>query len=359
MTTAPRKALLLFALVMTSVTTHAGEDILPLGGGPAGIRGLTLVPLPGAKAQLATSAGTLKVTFAKEGTERRFIALAAEVKGVSFIPQALEASCALTLSEGKASDVRPGLLLYEKDGGAWFKLGRPLAASGTATDARFSVQSFREAAFSEDTNTQLDWKDVERAWFGLVVDGKVNAEFELRRLVLTSAPFRPTKPLSVFQPDAKAWSMAADSAVTHKLVSAQNGPGNIPCTRLTFTFPGGRHMYVTPSQAFPENEVSAYAGLRLTYKASLPEGIDGLLVLLSEQGGGQYYPARLPAASETWTTADIPFSAFKHASWTKDANGRLDLDLINRIVVGAHGQAKGKGGDGTVSIVDIQLYPHK
>jgi len=177
--------------------------------------------------------------------------------------------------------------------------------------------------------------------------------------VLTSQPFRPTKPLSVFQPEASAWSLSGDSAVAHKIAIATDGPDGAPCTRHTFNFPGGRHMYATPSQAFAETEVTAYTGLRLTYKAVLPRGIDGLLVLLSEEGGGQYYAFPAPPASDAWTECNMPFSAFKQASWTKDANGQLDLDLIAKITIGAHGQAQGKGGDGMISIANIQLLPPK
>jgi len=263
------------------------------------------------------------------------------------------------IQEGDAADVRLGLLLYEKDGGAWFKLGRPLAASVTPTDARLSVQSLREAAFSSDANDQLDWAEVNQVWFGLIVDGKVRADFGLQRVVLTSRPFRPTKPLSVFDPASDAWTMSADKAVKHEFVSAKDGPNSTQCTRYTFSFPGGRHMYATPSQAFPQTEVSAYAGLRLTYKADLPKGISGLLILLTEQGGGQYYASPAPPASDAWTHCDIPFAAFTHAGWTKDTNGRLDLDLISRITVGAHGQADGNGGDGTICIADIQLLPQE
>lgn len=353
------KAILACALVTAAIAVRGQDSLFPLGDGPDGLKGLTLVPLQGVKAELTSTEHALKVTFAKEGEERRFVALSAPRKGIPFAPNALEASYSLTVSEGDASGIRPGLLLYEKDGGAWFKLGRPLNESTDSTDTRFSIQSSREAAFSEDTNRQLDWAQVDRVWFGLVVDGKVQADFNLHRIVLTSRPFRPTKPLSVFRLEASAWSLSGDSAVTHGIVIAEDGPNSTLCTRHTFNFPGGRHMYTTPSQAFPETEVSAYAGLRLTYKAALPKGIDGVLILLAEEGGGQYYAAPAPTAAETWTRCDLPFSAFKHASWTKDANNQLDLDLISRITVGAHGQAQGKGGDGVICIADIQLLPPK
>lgn len=353
------RSFLVCTLFTTFAAVRAQDNLLPLGDGPNGIKGLTLIPLQGVKAELTPGADALKVTFAKEGEERRFVAFAAQREGIAFAPKALEASYSLTVKEADVSGIRLGLLLYEKGGGAWFKLGRPLAESATPTNMRFSVQSFREAAFSQDANGQLDWAEVNRLWFGLLVDGKVQADFELHRVMLTSRPYRPTKPLSVFRPDTNAWSPAADKAVEHKMAAAKDGPNGAPCIRYTFNFPGGRHMYATPSQAFPETEVSAYAGLRLTYKADLPKGINGLLFMVAEQGRAYYCATPAPPASDTWTECNVPFSAFKLASWTKDANGRLDLDLITRIIIGAHGTAQGKGGNGMICVADIQLLPPK
>jgi hypothetical protein len=126
---------------------------------------------------------------------------------------------------------------------------------------------------------------------------------------------------------------------------------------VEFNFSGGRHMYMVPSVNAPAADLGGYSGLELTYRASLPEGIDGLLLMLGEQGGAQYYADPPPPAAADWTTLTVPFSAFRLGSWTQDANGSLDLDRVQSIAVGVHGTAAGEGGPGVLYVTGLRFVP--
>ena len=62
-------------------------------------------------------------------------------------------------------------------------------------------------------------------------------------------------------------------------------------------------MYFTPSFRLPDLDYASYSGLRLTYKATIPQPIGGLLVTVSE-GGGQFV-APSPKAIRMRRAADI------------------------------------------------------
>jgi hypothetical protein len=116
-------------------------------------------------------------------------------------------------------------------------------------------------------------------------------------------------------------------------------------------------MYAIPSTPVPEQGLEGYRALRFTYKASLPAGIKGLLVTLGEHGGGQYFADPAPPASADWTTITIPFENFKKAGWAKDTNEKLDLDQVDRLMIGVHGTASGAGGGGCIWVTDIEFVP--
>lgn len=320
-----------------------------------------LVPLPGIQTSLTTLgagnglAARTRIEFAKDGEERRFLAFECvptmDLAGM----QAAQMLCRVdALARGT---VRPALLFYEKCGGAWFRIANPIEPSKQLAEARISLRSPSQAAFSQDASGAFELEHVERVWIGVVIDGQATGALELAHAALTSRPFRPSKPVSLIALRNSAWSVSSDAAVKKTLSCPPEGPDGGACVRLDFTFPGGRHMYVVPAQTAPQVEISAYEGIRLTYKASLPPGINGLLLMLCEEGGAQYYADPAPSASADWTSLTVPFTAFKKASWTKDANEQLDLDRIARVCVGAHGAATGKGGDGCILLSGLDFVP--
>lgn len=297
----------------------------------------------------------LRVSFEKTGEERRLVAVEARLDTPPpAAPRALDLRCRLTLGPGAVA--RPAVLVWERGGGVWYRLGKRVPASaGDLRDTRLSLQAMRQAAFSQDASGQLEWDQAERLWVGFAVDGTGKGAFDLASAALTAEPFRATEPASLLEAEPARWSVGADPAVTGRAVERVEVDG-VPCLRLRFRFPGGRHMYFVPSQGLPELEYAAYGGIRLTYRATLPPGIGGLLFCVVENNG-QFVAAPAPKASADWVSVTVPWSAFALGSWSKDDNGRLDIDAISRISVGAHGTAAGEGGDGEILIRAIEAVP--
>jgi hypothetical protein len=207
--------------------------------------------------------------------------------------------------------------------------------------------------FGTDTDTDADWEQVERVWIALLIDGPATGWWDVRRAVFTNEPFRPAEPLAVWG----AWSAAQDPAVRGTVANAHIGPGNRAIMRYSFELPGGRHMYAVPRVPVDVEELDAYSGLRFTYTAALPSGIDGLLVMLLEADGTQYYASPAPPPSEKWSTITIPFSKFRRGGWSADENGGLDLKEVRYVAVGIHGTARLAKAAGQIDVTDVQFVP--
>ena len=174
---------------------------------------------------------------------------------------------------------------------------------------------------------------------------------------LTSEPYQPTRPIQVTGADPGQWSVGQDPAVQSTLTTPNEGPEGGACMKYVFTVPGGRHMYCIPGVPVPAADLEGYTGLRFTYKASIPEGMGGLLVTLCERGGAQYWADPQPPPSPDWTTITIPFGGLKLAAWTKDDNNQLDLSDIVRVTIGCHGAAGGEKLTGEIMVSDVQFVP--
>ncbi len=324
----------------------------------ADLAGIRLAPLAGVAATLdrvtpGQGESALRVTFAKAGEERRFVALEMHPAQSMAAYRALALQYRLTAAPPLVA--RFALMAYERGGGAWFRSGSPLSAGPQARELRFSLQALRQTAFSQDASGQLEWDQVERVWFGFVVDGKGPGSFELARVSLTSEASRASEPISIFKADAAQWSLGADPAVTNKELQVVDVDG-APCLRLRFRFPGGRHMYCVPAQPIGELDYSAYEGIRFTYRATVPAGVNGLLACVHENGG-QFVATPPPSATGEWLSVTVPWSAFPLGAWSKDDNGRLDVDAISQVSLGVHGTAAAAGGDGEVLIKAIEVVP--
>ena len=159
---------------------------------------------------------------------------------------------------------------------------------------------------------------MERVWLGVVDDGPVAGSFEVRRARFTDEPFRPTSPVRI----GGDWEVSQDPAVRSKLaVSEHDRP---PGASFEFEIPGGRHMYAMIRTPVDVNELDAYSGLRFfsSFATELPEGIDGLLVILIEADGSQYQAVPVPAVNNGSQTISIPFERFELGGWSKDENDR-------------------------------------
>jgi len=341
------------------VTTLAAQTVnVPIGGGAAGIDDLKLVALGGIEAKVdrvaEADAGkpALKVWFKKADEPRRLLALEGAPARSPEGCKALVARYRLMLKTGEA---RLALVAWDASGNAWYKTGSQPATPGEFLDGRVAVGAPRAAAFNLEPALEFTWGDVERVWVGLVLDGAAEGTLELSAARLTDEAYRATEPLVLKIADEKTWGVGQDPAVTSKLTVANEGPNGEACTNLAFTFPGGKHMYLVPSMNLPQSDLEGYSALEITYRAQLPPGIQGLLLMLGESGG-QFMVDPLPPPSDTWVTMTIPFADFKLGGWSKDDNGQLDTDRIQNVMVGTHG-ASTTGGEGLILVSDIRFVP--
>lgn len=316
-----------------------------------------LVPVGGIPARLskATGAGNIpavRVTFGKKGGERRLLAVEAPVRVHLTQVRALVVDSALHLTKGEGG--RLVLVVYETDGGVWFKVGSQPVPADAAAKVRLPVGSLRRAAFGRDHDDTVHWDQVDKVWVGLVFGGPVAGTWELRRAVFTEEPYRPDRPLRITGTGPGTWSVTKDPSVQARVSTPDEGVEGKPCLRFDFTCPGGRHIYALPTVPLPPAELEGYRTLRFQAKAVLPQGLTTLLVILHEQGGGQYYAQ--PRVSARWTTIEIPLSRFKRAAWARDADNRFDLGEVNKVTVGVHGTAS-KRGRGTIWAADLELVP--
>jgi len=330
-----------------------GETIL--AGGPVGFRALRLVPISNVNARLKADAKGAKITFEKTGEIRRLLVVKARPADALEAPRALALGCRVTLDRGQPP--RPAVVIYERGGGVWFHVrGRPVA-TGEWAEERVSIRGLREAAFSSDASGKLEWDQVEKVWVGLAIDGPAAGVFELGQAGFTDEPYRPTHPLRVTGAGAGEWGVSKDKAAKAKVTTPDEGPDGQPCMKAEFTLPGGRHMYMVPSTALGDVEKEGYRALRFKYRATLPKGLKGLLVMLIESDGSPYIADPAPPASEEWTTITIPLEELKLGSWGKDPDGRLDLSEVASVAIGTHGTPSDAGGDGVILATDIEFVP--
>ena len=336
---------------------------VPLGGAE-GIDDLRLVAPADVEAHTRSVDGAggearrIEVIFAKEPGPRRFLALEAKAADVPPSALAIVLECRVKLTAGEPP--RLAALLWERGGGAWFKVNAKPVALGEFAPGRISLRSLREAGFSRDASGELELGNVEKVWVGLVLgasEEKASGSLELGGARFTDEPFKPARALRITGDGPGRWTVGKDPAVRAELTTPGEGPGGGPCMKVEFTFPGGRHMYMVPTTPVPDAELEGYAGLRFTYRASPPPGIGELLVMLIERNGAQYLAGPAPPASAEWTTVTIPFKRFSLGGWSKDPNGRLDLGELASVAVACHGTASGTGGQGTILVTDIEFVP--
>ncbi len=325
----------------------AGAATAPLGAGSA----WRLEPLPGVRVSFhRTAAGGIgRLAVRKSGGERRMIALANGFRAPAFTGREVVVRLSARLDAGLAA--RPAVLFFEPSGGVWVRVGAEPIRNGRQR-VGIPLRGLRPAAFSHDDNGKPDWNAIRRVWLGFVIDGAGKAEFELHRAELSNQPYRPTRPAPLLAGRKVTWRIGHDPAVT---ATAHAKPPLL--LRVQFHFPGGRHMYMVPSAPVSARDLGAYAGVRITYRAQLPAGIPGLLFMLAEGNGAQYFAAPAPPPSATWRTVVIPFSEFKLGTWTHDPNGKFDPDQVRSVCVGAHGTAAGNGGDGWIEVRTLEAVP--
>ncbi len=334
-------------------------------GGPgwdasAGTAGLTPLPVGGALTAEATWApltgprGVARLTFANADSDRRFVGYALELPEGIAGARSLEVVHRYTPGAGPRPQL--AVVLFDDRGGAWMSACREALSSEGLASVAIGLSAPAETTFSQAGGEPIDLARVRRAWLGLVLEGEVEGVLDLDAARFSPEPWRPAHPVSLMPAAAADWSTGTDPAVTWTLSYVDEGPDGERCMRFDFEMPGGRHMYATPSFALPIAALDGYAGLRMTYRATLPRGITGLLHMVGEQGA-QFYADPAPPAAEEWRTLEVPFGAFALGGWTKDANGTLDLARADRLFCGLHGTAQGDVVRGTIWVRSIEAMP--
>lgn len=325
----------------------AAEPDVPLTnrqGGP----GLSLAPTGGADASAKVVGEATRLTFRNDQPERRLAALEGLPGGKLTGMRALVFEGRLAVRQGKASLV---VVCLEDDGGVWYRVSEKTLPRMEFAEIRIPLGGgFERARFATDEDEAISWDQVDRVWLGLLVDGPAGGAMEVRRVRFTKEPLHPTEPVPV----GETWTVSEDSAVNSKLESTE--ADGRKTMEYRFDLPGGRHMFALPQTPVDVEELDGYSGLRFTYRADLPPGIDGLLVMLIEDDGTQYRAAPAPTQSREWKTVTLPFDKFERGSWSKDENDRLDLGDVRRLAIGMHGTTP-KAAGGTIAVRDVEFVP--
>ena len=153
-----------------------------------------------------------------------------------------------------------------------------------------------------------------------------------------------------------AWtcSGAAHSPTTLK-VDETAGPEATPAAVLEFTFSPGKYNYNWAEVACGSARATGCVAVRLTYRTELPDGFPALNLMVREStGAGYWVPDCLPPSPTRFRTETVAFTRFTVPSWSKDDNGKLDLELVDHVALGL---ATGSSGPGRILIADVELVP--
>ncbi len=305
-------------------------------------------------------AQTVSVVIDKKTDVRRLVSLRTDDTNGLAEARALE----LRYDIAADRDFSPFLtvIVHEDDGGAWYKISQRPVTAGAETaheprTIRLPLRAFRRAAFAQDDDEQMRPEQAKVIEVGLLIDGRAQGIWTIHDLTLTSEPFKPSEPFVIMSYEGGPWILSKDPAVKGKVVTARETPYDVTGMRFAFTFPLGRHMYALPRLPLPEAEYEAYSGVKITYRATLPNGIDSLLVSLFEADGSQYHAEPAPPAGKDCQTVTIPYDRFKLGGWSHDENERLDRDQIVAISIGLHGTAKSGDGKGVIEVEDVAFVP--
>lgn len=316
---------------------------------------LTPTPLPGmtVTVETATLEDGTRVRFDKPAEERRLLALQGVPEADCQGARALELDYRLEVTRGEAP--RLALVVFDGQGGSWYRVaGRPLAVGETRM-ARLSVVNLRPTAFSRVDEIEPDWSDIERVWVGGVIDGPAQGVLEVAGARLTDEPHVPTEPVRVTGDDIGRWSLSHDRAMTATLTTPDEGPDGRQCMKTEFTTPTGAHMYLLPTVTVVEPELEGYTSLRFLYRSGLPPDMR-MLIQLTERNGAIYYVERSGPWPDDWAVMTIPFEEFGAASWgPRDPNERLDIVDIRSVTIGSHGTPREP--EGFIMATDIEFVP--
>ncbi len=351
-------------LLMASVVAFAFSLLAPQ---PRDLVKWQPVPTVGLRVQWQRVSTGWQARFVKTSAERRLLLLEAPVAGLANY-RTLLVRYRLRLVKGQPP--RLAAIAVGPAGAMWFRLGAVLPVERDKERGRngeaekqgngeaewhLPLAGFNPVAFRQDPPA-FDPAKVQRLRVGLVLDGACEGVWEVREIVLSAEPFRPTRPLIVPIVPEASLSLAHHSLAKVK-TQIVKGEGDRWVWRTEFVIVGGQHMWVLPSIPVPDADLTGYRGLQLTYRAQLPANIKALLVTLVERDGSHYYTDWLALPSAEWRTMVLPFNEFRLGGWSQDEDGQLDLDEIGSLIVGMHGTTSEREGRGFIEVAAISFVP--
>ncbi|OGV69520.1 MAG: hypothetical protein A3K19_27860 [Lentisphaerae bacterium RIFOXYB12_FULL_65_16] len=153
-----------------------------------------------------------------------------------------------------------------------------------------------------------------------------------------------------------AWEAAgASHSPTTVRVEETAGPEETPTAVVEFTFSAGNYNYNWARVGTGSVDPTGVAAVRFTYRTDVPVEFPGMNIMVHESTGAAYWAhARLPLSPRRFTTVTVPFSELSVPAWSKDVNGKLDVDLIDQVCFGFE---SGNSGKGLIFMSDVQLVP--
>ena len=151
------------------------------------------------------------------------------------------------------------------------------------------------------------------------------------RVCTDASSLTPKKNLPLNLDDPARWQKSIAGHGTMEIAAGSDGG-----VRLRFTFASDGDNWAYPRVSFtPEMDLSEYDGVRFEYRTDTTEPGPVRMFLFEPTGAGYISDTSLPGSTE-WQTATVLFSQLGYVPATPaDANGKLDLNRVAGLSVGA------------------------
>jgi len=133
------------------------------------------------------------------------------------------------------------------------------------------------------------------------------------------------------------------------------GPEGTPAAVLEFEYVTGKYNWNWGTVSLGSVDPAGTVSVRVTYRTDMPKDFPGLNVMVRESTRAGYWaPKALPPSPKRFSTETMPLDELTLPAWSKDDNGKLDIDLIRHVSIGVETGAAGKG---RIVISDVELVP--
>lgn len=152
------------------------------------------------------------------------------------------------------------------------------------------------------------------------------------------------------------WSCgSAAHSPTRIRIDETAGPEGTSTAVVEFEYVTGKYNWNWGTVDVGSVDPTRFVAVRVTYRTDMPEGFPGLNLMVREStGAGYWVPKALPPSRKRFRTELVPFERFSLPAWSKDENGKLDIDLIRQVSIGVETGAAGKG---RIFISEVELVP--